>query len=154
MTNHRLIRCGPGDVFSVLADGYLLPGWIHAGSRMQGLDQAWPQPGSTSQHSSRLGPIPLHDGTAIVEWDPPRHMKLTIHGRLVGSTIVTLDVEVGANGCLAHLTETVVRGPGLLVPETLRRAGLHLQNGERLERLARLAETRAGRHDLTRRARS
>lgn len=144
MANHRLIRCGPGDVFSVLADGHLLSGWIHESSRVQGLDQAWPLPGSTSQHASRLGPISLHDGASIIEWDPPRHMVLTIHGRLVGSTVVTLDVELGANGCLAHLSETVVRGPGLLVPETLRKAGLHLQNGERLERLAHLAETRAG----------
>lgn len=148
MANHRLIRCVPGDVFSVLADGYLLSGWIHESSHVQDLDQGWPLPGSHSQHTSRLGPIPLHDGTYILVWDPPRHMTLTIHGRLVGSTVVTLDVETGANGCLAHLTETVVRGPGLLVPKTLRRAGLHLQNGERLERLARLAETRAERTDL------
>jgi hypothetical protein len=145
MANHRLIRCGPGDVFSVLADGHLLSGWIHESSHVRGIDQEWPQPGSTSQHDSRLGPISLHDGASIIEWDPPRHMVLTIHGRLVGSTLVTLDVELGANGCLAHLTETVVRGPGLLVPERLRKAGLHLQNGERLERLALLAETRAGR---------
>jgi uncharacterized protein YndB with AHSA1/START domain len=145
MTNHRLIRCGPGDVFSVLADGYLLPGWIHEGSRVQGLDQAWPQPGSRSRHSSRVGPIRLHDGISVIEWDPPRHMVLTIDGRLVGSTVVTLDVEIGANGCLAHLSETVVNGPGLLVPTPLRKAGLHLQNGERLQRLARLAETRAQR---------
>lgn len=145
MTNHRLIRCGPQDVFSVLADGSLLPRWIHEGSAVQGLDQAWPLPGSHSRHSSRLGPIPLHDGTSIMEWDPPRHMKLTVHGRLVGSTVITLDVEVGANGCLAHLSETVLHGPGLLVPDRLRRAGLHLQNGERLQRLATLAETRADR---------
>lgn len=101
-----------------------------------------------------LGPIPLHDGTSIIEWDPPRHMVLTIHGRLVGSTVITLDVEVGANGCLAHLSEKVLRGPGLLVPEPLRKVGLHLQNGERLERLARLAETRAERPDLSRRSHS
>jgi hypothetical protein len=81
-------------------------------------------------------------------------MSLTIHGRLVGSTIVTLDVEAGANGCLAHLSETVVQGPGLLLPKTLRRAGLHLHNGERLERLARLAETRAERTDSGPRVRS
>ena len=143
VVNHRLIRCHPGDVFSVLADGYLLSGWIHASSRVRGLDQGWPLPGSHSQHFSRLGPIPLHDGTAILEWDPPRHLVMTIHGRLVGSTVVTLDVERGANGCLAHLSETVLHGPGLLVPSTIRRAGLHLQNGERLERLARLAEDRA-----------
>jgi hypothetical protein len=154
VANHRLIRCHPGDVFSVLADGNLLSGWIHESSHVQGLDQAWPLPGSQSRHSSRLGPIPLRDGTSILEWDPPRHMVLTIHGRLVGSTVVTLDVEVGANGCLAHLSETVLRGPGLLLPKTLRRAGLHLHNGERLERLARLAETRAERPDHGRRVRS
>lgn len=147
MANHRLIRCGPTDVFSVLADGHLLSGWIHESSQVRDLDQAWPEIGSSSQHASRLGPIPLHDGASIIEWDPPRHMVLNLYGRLVGSTLVTLDVELGANGCLAHLTETVVRGPGLLVPERLRKAGLHLQNGERLERLAHLAETRAGRWD-------
>ena len=145
MANHRLIRCCPGDVFKVLADGHLLSGWIHESSRVQKLDQGWPLPGSHSQHASRVGPIPLHDGTSMIEWDPPRRMTLTIHGRLVGSTVVTLDVERGANGCLAHLSETVVQGPGLLVPKALRRVGLHLQNGERLERLARLAETRAER---------
>lgn len=144
MTNHRLIRCCPGDVFDVLADGYLLPGWIHEGSSIRCVDQAWPSPGSKSRHSSRVGPIVINDTTSIVEWDPPRRMMLSIRGRLVGA-VVTLDVELGANGCLAHLSETVVQGPALLVPETLRRAGLHLQNGERLHRLARLAETRAGR---------
>jgi hypothetical protein len=154
VANHRLIRCRPGDVFNVLADGTLLSRWIHESSQVRDLDQAWPQPGSHSQHRSRLGPIPLRDGTSIIEWDPPRHMSLTIHGRLVGSTIVTLDVEAGANGCLAHLSETVVQGPGLLLPKTLRRAGLHLQNGERLERLARLAETRAERTDSGPRVRS
>jgi hypothetical protein len=154
VTNHRLIRCGPSDVFRVLADGTLLSGWIHESSHVEGLDQGWPLPGSTSTHVSRLGPIPLHDGTSIVEWDPPRHMVLVIHGRLVGSTVVTLDVERGANGCLAHLSETVVRGPGLLVPTPLRRVGLHLHNSERLERLARLAETRAEPQDLRGRSRS
>jgi hypothetical protein len=147
VANHRLIRCHPGDVFSVLADGYLLSGWIHESSHLQELDQGWPLPGSHSSHASRLGPIPLHDGAAILKWDPPRHMTLTLHGRLVGSTVVTLDVEMGANGCLAHLNETVIAGPGLLVPGRLRRAGLHLNNGERLERLARLAETRAERSE-------
>lgn len=145
MANHRLIRCGPKDVFSVLADGNLLAGWVHESSHVEDLDPGWPLPGSQSQHASRLGPLSLHDGAAIVEWDPPRHMTLTLHGRLVGTTVVTLDVERGANGCLAHLSETVVTGPGLLLPARLRRAGLHLHNGERLERLARLAETRAER---------
>jgi len=154
VANHRLIRCPPADVFSVLADGTLLSRWIHESSRVQDLDQAWPEPGSQSQHRSRLGPISLHDGTSIIEWDPPRHMSLTIHGRLVGSTIVKLDVETGANGCLAHLSETVVQGPGLLLPKTLRRAGLHLHNGERLERLARLAEMRAERMGRGRTVRS
>ena len=150
VANHRLIRCGPRDVFSVLADGNLLSGWIHESSFVDDIDQAWPLPGSQSTHSSRLGPIPLRDRTSIVEWDPPRHVTLTISGRLVGSTVVTLDVEAGANGCLAHISEVVIHGPGLLVPRTLRRAGLHLNNGERLERLARLAETRAQRTDLGR----
>lgn len=145
MTNHRLIRCCPVDVFDVLADGHLLPGWIHEGSSMSYVDQCWPSPGSHSRHSSRVGPIIINDTTSIVKWDPPRHMTLSLRGRLVGATVVTLDVELGANGCLAHLSETVVQGPGLLVPATLRRAGLHLQNAERLQRLARLAETRAGR---------
>ena len=143
MTNHRLIRCRPRDVFSVLADGTLLSGWIHEGSTVRLIDQAWPQPGSHSRHSSRLGPLALQDGASIIEWDPPRHMTLTISGRLVGSTVITLDVERGANGCLAHLTETVLRGPGLLVPTPIRRAGLHLHNGERLQRLAHLAESLA-----------
>ena len=129
----------------MLADGHLLAGWVHESSQVQELDQCWPLPGSHSQHASRLGPLSLHDGAAIVAWDPPRHMTLSLHGRLVGSTVVTLDVERGANGCLAHLTETVITGPGLLLPSRLRRAGLHLHNGERLERLARLAETRAQR---------
>ena len=69
---------------------------------------------------------------------------LTLQRRLLGAALITLDVDLGANGCLAHLREEVLHGPGLLLPDTLRRAGLHLQNGERLERLARLAEERAG----------
>jgi hypothetical protein len=141
-------------VFDVLADGYLVSGWIREHSQMRGLDEAWPSPGANSRHCVRLGPLLLDDTMSILEWDPPRHMVLKMHGRLVGSTVVTLDVELGANGCLAHLSETVLRGPSLLVPERLRKVGLHLQNGERLQRLARLAETRAERTTLPRRPRT
>lgn len=165
-TVRRKFDCPPEDVFAVLEDGWLYPVWVVGASRMRQVDDQWPQPGSQLHHSVGVWPALLDDKTVVLEWDPPRRMRLRAKGWPIGEAKVELtvtsvrhhpeddhvsgvdhrpgidpDLEVD-HGCEVSISEDVSAGPAKFVPAPIRAVGMNLRNRETLRRLAYIAENR------------
>ena len=141
--NVRLMNCTPEDVFAVLADGWLFPTWVVGASRMRDVDEAWPQEGSTLQHSFGVWPALIDDETTVLEWDPPHRMVIKPAGWPLGEALVTVDAKPRGAGCVVRIQEKALKGPGAWVPSSVLDVGLHVRNVETLRRLAFIAEGRA-----------
>lgn len=141
--NYRRMNCSPDDVFRVLSNGWIYPGWVVGASRIRKVDDEWPASGARLHHSFGVWPLLINDSTSMLEWDPPRRAVLKARGWPIGEAEVTIDVKPRGSGCLVRIGEDAVAGPGRLVPSLIRRVGIHFRNAETLHRLAYLAEGRA-----------
>lgn len=138
--NVRVLRCTPGDVFRVLADGWLYPGWVVGASRMREVDESWPQAGSRLHHSFGAWPALVDDVTLVEVYEPPRRMVVRAKGWPIGEARVTIDVKPRGRAAVVRIQEEAVAGPGRFIPHALLDLGLHWRNTETLHRLAYLAE--------------
>ena len=143
-TNTRAMDCTPDDVFRVLGNGWLYPAWVVGASRMRDVDEAWPSPGTELHHSFGVWPALLDDTTQMKEWDPPHRAVLRARGWPVGEAKVTIRVRTLSSGCLVRIDEDPVKGPATIVPRFLTTPMLRWRNAETLQRLAYLAEGKAG----------
>ena len=135
-----MMKCTPAAVFEVISNGWLYPSWVVGASRMRNVDRAWPSPQARIHHSFGVWPALIDDTTSILEWDPPRHVKLKARGWPVGSAHVVIDIEPAEGGCRVTITEDAVEGPGMLVPKPARTAAILVRNKETLQRLAYLSD--------------
>lgn len=142
-TNTRRMDCLPDDVFRVLGDGWLYPAWVVAATRMRGVDENWPLPGSELHHSVGVWPVVLDDTTRSVEWAPPGRVRMIARGWPFGEAEVTIRVRREGDGCVVRIDEEPVSGPATLIPRFLTTPLLRWRNAETLHRLAYLAEGRA-----------
>jgi len=145
----RAMNCTPDDVFAVLGDGWLFPGWVVGASRMRDVDEHWPQAGTKLRHSFGVWPALINDETVVKVWDPPRQFIIQPHGWPIGEALVTIDVKPRSTGCVVRIQEKAVKGPGALIPSAILDVYLGLRNVETLRRLAYLAEGRAANGERT-----
>lgn len=143
-TSTRAMSCTPEDVFRVLADGWLYPGWVVGASRMRNVDAGWPEVGSTLHHSVGVWPALLNDTTQVREWTPTHRMVLRASGWPMGEAEVSVRVRTTPTGCEVRIDEAPVSGPAALIPRFLTTPMLRWRNAETLNRLAYLAEGGAG----------
>jgi hypothetical protein len=143
-TNTRDLACTTDDVFRVLANGWLYPGWVVGASRMRDVDASWPAVGAQLHHSFGVWPALLDDRTEVREWEPPHRMVLIARGWPMGEAKVTLRARTTASGCQVRIDEEPAKGPAALIPRFLTTPMLRWRNAETLHRLAYLAEGRAG----------
>src|SRR4051812_2621114 len=139
----RTIDAVPAQVWAVLADGWLYPSWVVGASRMRGVDQSWPAPGSTLHHSVGLWPLLLDDCTEVIGSEPQKQLRLKAHGWPAGAAEVVIELEPVGAGTEVTIREDAIEGPARLVPPPLRQLGVIPRNKEALRRLAFLAEGRA-----------
>lgn len=134
--------CTPDDVFEVLVDGWLFPSWVVGASRMRDVDPEWPQVGSHIHHSFGVWPALLDDESTVLDFDPPRLLRIQPKGRPFGVAEVTVEVRERDGGCVVRISERAVSGPASLIPPAVLDVPLHIRNVETLRRLALLAEGR------------
>lgn len=141
--NSRIIAASPDRVWAVLADGWLYPTWVVGATRVRDVEAAWPEAGAKIHHSVGVWPLVIDDHTEVLESVGGSRLVLKARGWPLGEAEVTLDLSpVGADTEVV-MTETVVSGPGTLVPPIAREPALKWRNVESLRRLAFIAE---GRH--------
>jgi hypothetical protein len=142
MAVRRRFNCSPEQVFAVLHDGWTYPVWVVGASRMRDVDPGWPAPGTKLHHSFGMWPLLIDDTTEALEIEPGQRLVLEARGWPVGKARVEITVNAAANGSLVSIAEDVTDGPGQLVPQPVRVAGIDVRNRETLRRLAYLAEGR------------
>jgi uncharacterized protein YndB with AHSA1/START domain len=140
VTVRREINAPVGDVWAVLADGWLYPSWVVGASRMREVDPAWPGVGAQLHHSVGTWPLLLDHTTTVLACVPKRELVLRARAWPVGETQVYLTLEERADSCEAVLSEDARGGPARLVPPPARSAMIGPRNAETLRRLAYLAE--------------
>jgi uncharacterized protein YndB with AHSA1/START domain len=136
----RTLTASPAEVFAVLADGWLYPGWVVGASRMRAVDPAWPAPHAKLHHSFGTWPALLDDETEMLEWEPDRRVLMEARGWPMGTALVELTVTETETGCEVTIDETPHRGPGVLIAGPVQGLVIGYRNTETLRRLAYLAE--------------
>jgi hypothetical protein len=143
--NTAVVKAAPGQVWDVLADGWLYPLWVVGATRMRAVDDEWPMVGSKLHHSVGVWPAVLDDNTESLECEPGRVLRLRARGWPLGEAEVTIRLSPHGADTLVELEEDAVSGPGMLVPEPLKGLSIKVRNVESLRRLAFLAEGRSAR---------
>jgi len=132
----------PGDVWGVLADGWLYPLWVVGACRVREVDETWPERGSKIHHSVGLWPAVLDDDTEVTSCVAGSRIALRARSWPAGSADVTIQVEAEGAGARVRMEEDVAHGPARLAPRFLRAPVLAWRNRESLRRLAWLSERR------------
>lgn len=141
-TTSRPISATPGQVWSVLADGWLYPLFVVGASRIRDVDETWPAVGSRLHHSVGSWPLLIDDNTEVLEVEEDRRIVLKARGWPMGEARVEISLLPSGDGTIVTIVENVTAGPGVLVPKPVQDVQLHLRNTETLLRLAFVAEGR------------
>lgn len=148
VTNERLVKATPAQVWEVLADGWLYPLWVVGATRMREVDDHWPSEGSRLHHSVGVWPATLDDETVVLEARAPSYLRMRAKGWPMGEAEVVLEVEPAPGGSRIRIQEDAVKGPGRFVPAPLRAPMLKWRNTETLRRLALVVEGRVAEGSL------
>jgi hypothetical protein len=138
----HVIKAAAGDVWAVLADGWLYPLWVVGASRMRAVDDSWPLPGARLHHSVGVWPVLIDDTTSVVESEPQSRIRLLARAWPAGEADVEVRIEPAPDGTLVTMSEDAVSGPGAMIPAPARAPMISWRNTESLRRLALLAENR------------
>jgi uncharacterized protein YndB with AHSA1/START domain len=141
-TVDRVVNAEPGDVWAVLADGWLYALWVVGAARMREVDDTWPAVGARLHHSVGNWPVLIDDTTSVLEVEPGRRLKLRVRAWPAGEGEVELRLDATSDGTVVTMVEDAVAGPGVLVPKPLRDPVLKWRNVEALRRLALVVENR------------
>ncbi|MDN5764743.1 MAG: SRPBCC family protein [Humibacillus sp.] len=140
----RQTSASPGQVWSVLADGWAYTTWVVGACRVRAVEPDWPQVGQRIHHSFGTWPVLLNDTTEVLEATELKSLTLQARGWPVGEATVHLTLQPWQSGTLIGIREDAVSGPGTLIPKPLRQLAIGPRNRESLRRLAYLAEGRPG----------
>jgi hypothetical protein len=142
----RKFSASPQDVWNVLADGWLYPGWVVGASRIRDVDAEWPAPGSQLHHSVGTWPMLINDKTVSKSCRPRKSLEVIARGWPLGEAKVRITIEDGQDGgCTVSIAEDAIKGPGLAMPKFLRDHLITMRNRETLQRLELMAAGGAGR---------
>jgi uncharacterized protein YndB with AHSA1/START domain len=138
----RVIRTDPGQVFAILADGWLYPLWVVGATHMRAVDGTWPEVGSRLHHSVGAWPLQIKDSTEVVAVEPGQLLELHARAMPAGTARVRLILEPVPEGTLVTMGEQSESGPARLLPRSVESTLLAARNAEALDRLADVAVNR------------
>jgi hypothetical protein len=143
-TVSKLVHATAEAVFSQLADGWIFPVWVVGATHIRDVDDAWPAVGAELHHKVGAWPLVIDDSTRVLEMTPNRRLVLQARAKLFGQARVEIVLEPSGDECLVTMAEAPTHGLALGIDNPLQRYALRQRNVESLERLATLAEKRAG----------
>lgn len=139
----RMVNAPPGDVWSVLSDGWQYATWVVGASRIREVDRDWPAEGSRIHHSFGLWPLLIDDTTEVLGSVHERELRLKARGWPAGEAEVQLTLTPErADQTAVSILEDATAGPGKAVPAPVRQLVIGPRNVETLRRLALLAQGR------------
>lgn len=121
------------EVFDVVSDPGTYPAWLVGAEKMRDVDDDFPRPGSTFEHSVGAGPITIDDESESMAVEPDSKLVLRVHAGPFHA-IVELDLtdgpDHGTDVCLSE------RPVGWFAPLTpLLRPTLQARNSASLAKL-------------------
>lgn len=136
-----LIDAQPSDVWEVLADGYSYPRWVVGTRSVESVDPSWPAVGANLHYRAGVGPFQIADVTTIRVSDPPHHLEMEAHMRLV-TVRISVEVRPWADQALVIVDEHPLRGSSLAFENPLSEGLLTMRNRLMLTRLADVVRDR------------
>jgi uncharacterized protein YndB with AHSA1/START domain len=138
--NTRRMPVPRDDVWAALSDGHTYASWVVGTSKIRGVDESWPQPGSRLHYRVGRGPL-RHDGhTEVTSVDPGHCLELEAHAWPLGSVRIELTLVDDGDGTLVEMVEHPARGTAAALHNPVGDALLRLRNVETLRRLERLVQ--------------
>jgi Polyketide cyclase / dehydrase and lipid transport len=130
----------PGQIWSLLSDGYRYADWVHGTKDIRDVDSGWPSVGTAIHYTAGVGPITYKGETTVKNADPERLLELEIHAWPAGTVRVNIDIEpIGARSRVT-LDEHPKRGPAKLLHNPLSRMGFLARTSRMINDLLREAE--------------
>ena len=111
-TNDCRMDVTPGQVWSVLADGWLYPLWVVGATRVRDVDADWPAKGKQIHHSVGVWPAMIDDTTEVLESEPGHLLRLRARGWPAGEAEVVIRLTSAGPGSHVTIEEDMVSGPG------------------------------------------
>lgn len=130
----------PDQVWRVLADGWLYPGWVVGASRVRAVEAAFPAEGACIHHSVGAWPVLVDDRSVAVRSEPGRLLVLDAAMRPIGRAKVEIQLIPAGSGTRIEMREDIVSGPASWAPSPVRQALIKKRNVETLLRLSLLAQ--------------
>ena len=142
--NEIHIAAPPEAVFSLLSDPAAYGDWVVGSRRIRNADPDFPAVGARFHHQVGVPPLVLNDHTEVLANEAPTRLVLRAKTRPFATARVELRLTPEDAGTSVVLLEGAGDLPSRLVLNRLTDPLVHARNTRSLQRLRRLAETRAG----------
>ena len=138
----RFVDCPLPEVFALFMNARAYPRWVVGAKAFRGVDEEWPQPGSTFHHRVGFGPFVIDDQTKLLAVEPPGRVVLEAHAWPAGSAVVELTLRALDDRTEITMQETPSRGIAVAIDNRVLRKLTALRNRWGLARVDRILRHR------------
>lgn len=135
-----LVKRSPEQVWDFLGQGHRYAEWVSGTQAIRGVDDNWPEIGSSIYFTVGFGPFVIKDRTTVRNAEPRRMLELEVHAGRIGTARLMFEVRPWGEHTVVVLDEHPLSGPGAHVHNMLIDLGLRFRNRRMLDKLAKLIE--------------
>lgn len=110
ITTEEHVAAPPASVFAVVADARWYPEWLVGAKRIRRIDEAWPAPGSTFEHTVGAGPFRLRGSTSVLAAERPHALELRAGIGPLGAARVRFEIDPADDGSRLTIHEEPEQG--------------------------------------------